>query len=109
MSKFNLEAPFSDFKGKICKHTKIIYKRLGNTNYTSQICHPRTEPFSNDELARQSLFAQASAATKTVLADSTQKATATAEFKAQKKYSTLRGYVFAREYAKLIPASPSEP
>lgn len=101
MSKLKLEAPFVAFRGKICKHSNIIYKRLGQTNYTSQICNPRTKPFSSAELARQSKFAQAVAAANIVLADTTQRAEAEAEFRAQSKYTTLRGYVIAREYASL--------
>ena len=51
-------------------------------------------------------FTTAWANVATVLADPTQYATALSEFNAQfgqkgKWYTTLRGYVFAREYAKL--------
>ena len=42
MSKINLEAPFQSFRGKICKHSKIIFAQRGQTQYTSQICNPRT-------------------------------------------------------------------
>lgn len=76
---------------------------MRQTNFTSQICNPRTKPFSADELARQTKFKQAAAATKTILADPTQRATAEAEFKKQSKYQTLYGYIFAQEYAKLNP------
>ena len=69
--------------------------------FTSQICNPRTKPFSEAELARQEKFRQASAATKTALADPTTRATYEAEFKEQKKYKTLYGYIFAKEMAKL--------
>ena len=32
MSKINLEAPFQSFRGKICKHSKIIFaQRNANT------------------------------------------------------------------------------
>ena len=41
MSKFNLEVPFTAFKGKVCKHSKIIFKKVRQTNFTSQICNPR--------------------------------------------------------------------
>ena len=43
MSKINLEAPFQSFRGKICKHSKIIFAQRGQTQYTSQICNPRTK------------------------------------------------------------------
>ena len=101
MSKINLEAPFQSFRGKICKHSKIIYAKRKDTQYTSQICHPRTKAFSQEELARQTKFATALANTATALADSTQKAAYETAFKAQSKYTTLRGFVIAQEYAKL--------
>lgn len=102
MSKIKLEAPFTAFKGKICKHSNIIYKQVRQTQFTSQICNPRTKPYSEAELARQSKFRTAAAATKTALADPTTRATYEADFKAQSKYQTLYGYVLAQEYAKLV-------
>ena len=101
MSKIKLEVPFTAFKGKICKHTNIIYKQLRDTQFTSQICNPRTKPYSEAELARQAKFRTAAAATKTALADPATRATYEAEFKAQGKYQTLYGYILAQEYAKL--------
>ena len=101
MSKIKLEAPFTAFKGKICKHSNIIYKQVRQTQFTSQICNPRTKPYSEAELARQSKFRPAAAATKTALADPTTRATYEAEFKSQSKYQTLYGFVLAKEYAKL--------
>lgn len=101
MSKIKLEAPFMGFRGKICKHSNIIYKKVRQTQFTSQICNPRTKPYSEAELARQSKFRTAAAATKTALADPTTRATYEAEFIAQDKYQTLYGYILAQEYAKL--------
>ena len=101
MSKIKLEAPFTAFKGKICKHSNIIYKQVRQTQFTSQICNPRTKPYSEAELARQAKFRTAAAATKTALADPTTRATYEANFKAQSKYQSLYGYVLAQEYAKL--------
>ena len=101
MSQVKLEAPFQHFKGKICKHTQIIYKEMNGNKFTSQICHPRNKPFTAEELARQTKFKTAALSARTILADQTQRAAAEAEFKAQNKYNTLYGYVFAQEYAKL--------
>lgn len=101
MSKISLEVPFTAFKGKICKHTNIIYKQLRDTQFTSQICHPRTKAYSEEELARQAKFKTAAAAAKTVMADPAQRATAEADFAKQDKYQTLYGFLLAREYAKL--------
>lgn len=101
MSKISLEVPFTAFKGKICKHTNIIYKQLRDTQFTSQICHPRTKPYSEEELARQAKFKTAAATAKAIMADPAQRATAEADFNAQTKYKTLYGFLLAREYAKL--------
>lgn len=101
MSKINLEAPFQSFRGKICKHSKIIFAQRGDTQYTSQICNPRTKAYSAEELARQAKFKTALTNANTALADSTQKAAYETAFKAQNKYKSLRGYVIAKEYEKL--------
>ncbi len=101
MSKIKLETPFKAFRGKICSHSDIIYAKRGKTLYTTQICNPRTKPFSAEETARQNKFSLAVAATNTILADAEQRATYEAAFKKQDKYSTLRGYIIAQEYAKL--------
>ena len=101
MSSIKLEAPFQAFRGKICKHSKIIFAQRGGTQYTSQICNPRTKAYSAEELARQQKFATALTNANTALADATQKAAYETAFKAQSKYKTLRGYVIAMEYAKL--------
>ena len=101
MSSIKLEAPFQAFRGKICKHSKIIFAQRKGTNYTSQICNPRTKPYSATELARQQKFATALTNANTALADATQKAAYETAFKAQSKYKTLRGYVIAMEYAKI--------
>ena len=75
MSKINLEAPFQSFRGKICKHSKIIFAQRGQTQYTSQICNPRTKAYSEEELARQAKFKTALTNANTALADATQRAT----------------------------------
>ena len=89
-----------EYHGKICEHSDVYFAKKGNTLYTGKICNPRTKPFSEQELARQTKFRQASAAVK-ALTEEQKSAYATA-FKNQKKYGSLRGYMFAQEYAKLV-------
>lgn len=101
MSKISLEAPFMGFRGKICKHSNIIFKKMEDTQFTSQICHPRTKPYSEAELARQNKFGTATAAAKTAMADPTTRAAYEAEFKNQTKYRKLFRFIVAREYEKL--------
>ena len=101
MSNIKLEAPFQAFRGKICKHSKIIFAQRGDTQYTSQICNPRTKAYSAEELARQTKFKTALTNASTALADATQRAEYETAYKAQTKYKSLRGYVIAKEYEKL--------
>lgn len=100
MSKINYEAPFTAFRGKICKHTQIIYKQMGDTKFTSQICNPRTKPYSQDELARQTKFKTIQQQVDAILLDNEQLEPYATEFAKQKKYKRLRGFIFAQLYAQ---------
>ena len=82
-------------------HLLFCKSGLFNLPIISQICNPRTKPYSQAELDRQDLFRQAAAATKTALANPATRATYEAEFDAQTKYKSLYGYVLAKEHAKL--------
>lgn len=105
MSKVVFIDPIDHISGKICSHSDVIFAhRSGsNKNYTTRICNPRNltnKPYSEDEQACKSLFATAAANTKEVMTNATKLATARAQFAANPgKYTTLRGFVFAREYA----------
>lgn len=100
MSKIKLEAPFQSFRGKVCKHSEIIFKQMYGTRFTSQICNPRTKPFSAEELARQTKFTQITKQVATIMADPLQRATYATAFALQTKYTQLRGYIFAQLYNK---------
>ena len=86
--------------GKVCGHSDISFAKKGKTQYTMKRCNPRTTPYTEAELARQEKFAQVRAAmnalTPEQLADY-----AAAFHKSPAKYSTLNGYIFAKEYEKL--------
>ena len=100
MSQIKLEAPFTSFRGKICKHSDIIFKEMYGETFTSQICNPRTTPYTEAELARQEKFAQVRANIKALSEE--QKAEYAAQFKKYPgKYTTLNGYIFAKEYEKI--------
>ncbi len=99
MSKVNLEAPFQSVQGKVCKHAKIIYKKMYGKQFTSQICNPYTGEPSAAQTEYRNKMAQTAAAVKALSAE--QRATYLAEFKKQSKYVSLQGYIFAQEYAKL--------
>ena len=86
--------------GKICGHSDISFAKKGKTQYTMKRCNPRTTPYTEAELARQEKFAQVRAAMKALSEE--QKTEYAAQFKKYPgKYTTLNGYIFAKEYEKL--------
>ena len=86
--------------GKICGHSDISFAKKGKTQYTMKRCNPRTTPYTEAELARQEKFAQVRAAMKALSEE--QKAEYAAQFKKSPgKYTTLNGYIFAKEYETL--------
>ena len=99
MAKYEPIEMVKSYSGKICEHSDVYFAKKGNTLYTGKICNPRTKPFSEQELARQAKFTQARVAVKALTAE--QKTAYAEAFANQKKYSSLQGYMFAQEYAKL--------
>ena len=101
MSKIKLEAPFRQFRGKICKHSDIIYKEMYGTQFTSQVCKPYTGEPSEAQTTQRERFAQAKA---NVTALSSEEVAAYKEAfkKYPGKYKTLSGYMLAKEMAKLV-------
>ena len=86
--------------GKICGHSDISFAKKGKTQYTMKRCNPRTTPYTEAELARQEKFAQVRANIKALSEE--QKAEYAAQFKKSPgKYTTLNGYIFAKEYEKI--------
>ena len=86
--------------GKVCGHSDISFAKKGKTQYTMKRCNPRTTPYTEAELARQEKFAQVRANIKALSEE--QKAEYAAQFKKYPgKYSTLNGYIFAKEYEKI--------
>ena len=99
MAKYEPIEMVKSYSGKICEHSDTYFAKKGGTLYTGKICNPRTKLFSAEELARQAKFAQARAAVKALTEE--QKASYAEDFRKQKKYGSLQGYMFAMEYAKL--------
>ena len=99
MAKYVPIEMVKSYSGKICEHSDVYFAKKGNTLYTGKICNPRSKPFSEQELARQTKFRQAIAAVNALTVE--QKTAYATAFKNQSKYGTLRGYMFAQEYAKL--------
>ena len=87
--------------GKICGHSDMYFFRKNGKVFSGKICNPSTKEPTAAQLAAQAKFKTARTNTKAALADPEQKAILEAAFKAQKKYYSLYGYVFAQEYAKI--------
>ena len=99
MSKIKLEAPFRQFRGKICKHSGIIFKQMYGETFTSQICNPYIGEPSAAQQAQQTKMATASANVKALTPEL--RAAYQDAFKKQTKYKSLHGYMMAQELAKL--------
>jgi hypothetical protein len=100
MSKIKLEAPFRQFRGKICKHSDIIYKQMHGETFTSQICNPYKGEPSAAQVAQKERFRQAKANVAQLTQEQWQEYK-TAFAKKPGKYKTIQGYVLAKEMAKI--------
>ena len=100
MSKIKLEAPFRQFRGKICKHSDIIYKQMHGETFTTQICNPYKGEPSEAQIAQKERFRQAKANVAELTPEQWQ-AYETAFAKNPGKYKTIQGYVLAKEMAKI--------
>ena len=104
MAKYIPIDTIKSMSGKVCEHSDIYFAKRGKTLYTGKRCNPRDldkNPYSEAELARQEKFAQVRAAMKALSEE--QKAEYAAQFKKSPgKYTTLNGYIFAKEYEKLV-------
>ena len=95
------------YRGKICSHSDTYFQKRGKTLCTGRICHPRNldkDPYSPAEIAVHNKFSQVIEAVKALTQE--QKAAYQTAFENQLKtanprYTSLRGYMFAKEYEKL--------
>ncbi len=103
MAKVEFEEDIIAFRGRGCKQHKngrIFVKRANGTTYYYHLHNPcKTQTAA--QKAQVEKFKQATAATLAAMADVEQIAAYAQEFKKQRKYSTLRGFIFAQEHAKL--------
>lgn len=101
MSQIKPMGLIESMSGKVCGHSDMYFFRKNGKVFSGKICNPSTKEPTASQLAQRTKFATAHANAQAALADTTQRATLEAAFKSQKKYSSLFGYVFAQEYAKL--------
>ena len=96
MSKVKPMELLSELRGKICGHSNTYFAVRYGTQYTGTICNPYTGEPTEKQIAVRQNFADTYAAMAALTEE--QKAEYEAAFKRQKKYKTLRGYIFAQLY-----------
>ena len=80
--------------GKLCGHSDISFAKKGDTQYTMKRCNKRTSEPTEAELAQRAKFAAVNAQLKA------NDPADLAAFKAQKKYKTMRKYLWQLETEK---------
>ena len=99
MSKIKPMELISELSGKVCGHSNKYFAVRYGTQYTGTICNPYTGEPTAKQIAVRQKFADTYAAMAALTEE--QRADYEAAFKKQKKYRSLRGYIFAMEYAKI--------
>ncbi len=104
MAKVFYPEHIARISGKVCKKDPngLTYMQRSDSG-TSFVQHRHATEYkpTPGQQAATARFANAHAAVAAAMVDSQQLATYREAFKAQKKYATLRGYIFAQEYKKL--------
>ena len=102
MAQVEYAFPIEKINGKIGKKHKIGFAHYKASGKNGTVAYgQRTTPVTSHEQELREKFAAATAATLTRMRDPNQVAEDQAAFANQKKYATLRGYIFAQEYKKL--------
>ena len=79
---------------KVCMHSDVYFrtnKQTGKTT-TGKLCNPSSKAPSAAQIAARNRFKKVRAAIDLLLSDATEHAKLNAEYKAQTKYGSLRGY-----------------
>ena len=99
MSKIKPMILVDRLSGKVCSHSNTYFAERYGTQYTGTICNPFTGEPTDKQIANRQKFADTYAAMAALTEE--QKNDYKEAFKKQKKYRSLRGYIFAQEYKKL--------
>jgi len=92
------------YHGKICGHSDTYFQKRGETLCTGRICFPRDlskKPYSAEEIATHEKFSAVITAIKALTTEQVNAYKTAFVAQKPKKYATLRGFIFAQEYAKL--------
>ena len=99
MSKIKPMILVEKLSGKVCSHSNTYFAERNGTQYTGTICNPYTGEPTDKQIAVREKFADTIEAINTLTEE--QKTAYEKAFKNQKKYRSLRGYIFAMEYKKI--------
>ena len=99
MSKVKPMILVDRLSGKVCGHSNTYFAVRNGTQYTGTICNPYTGEPTDKQIAVRQKFADTYAAMAALTEE--QRNAYEKAFKNQKKYRSLRGYIFAQEYKKL--------
>lgn len=99
MSKIKPMELIARMSGKVCGHSNVYFAVRNGTQYTGTICNPYTGEPTDKQISIRTKFQNVIA---NMAALSTEEiANYKLAFRKQKKYPTLRGYIFAMEYKKI--------
>jgi hypothetical protein len=96
MSKVKPMELISELSGKVCGHSNKYFAVRYGTQYTGTICNPYTGEPTEKQIANRQKFADTYAAMDALTEE--QREAYQEAFKKQKKYRSLRGYIFAQLY-----------
>ena len=99
MSKIKPMILVEKLSGKVCSHSNTYFAERNGTQYTGTICNPYTGEPTDKQIAVREKFADTIEAINALTEE--QKTAYEKAFKNQKKYRSLRGYIFAQEYKNL--------
>ena len=99
MSKVKPMILVEKLSGKVCGHSNTYFAERYGTQYTGTICNPYTGEPTDKQIAVRQKFADTYAAMAALTEE--QRDAYKEAFRKQKKYRSLRGYIFAQEYKKL--------
>ncbi len=104
MAKVFYPEHIARIQGKVCKKDPngLTYMQRSDSG-TSFVQHRHATEYTPTpgQQAANARFANAHAAVASVMTDASQLQQYSTAWKAQKKYATLRGFIFAQEYKKL--------
>ena len=103
MALIKPSTPFDTIKRKFAKTDEIHFRnrKADNATISVRVKHPYDGGHSQAQLANRLKFTQAQAAADAAMTDTQQREAYETTFRKQHKYITLRGYIFAKEYAKI--------